>query len=75
MVGQLRDWAVVPSPKAVLIVSAHWESAPLALSASGPNVGLVYDFGGFAERYYRMTYETPDAGVARPADRRDDAGR
>ena len=33
----------------------------MALSASGPGVGLVYDFGGFAERYYRMTYETPDA--------------
>ena len=24
---------------------------------------LVYDFGGFAERYYRMTYQTPDASA------------
>ena len=52
--------ADLPRPKAILIVSAHWESAPVAVSA-GPGVGLVYDFGGFAERYYRMTYETPDA--------------
>ena len=60
--GQLRDLAAgLPRPKAILIVSAHWESAPVALSASGPRVGLVYDFGGFPERYYRMTYETPDA--------------
>ena len=60
--AQLRSLAGdIPRPTAILIVSAHWESAPLALSASGPGVGLVYDFGGFPERYYRMTYETPDA--------------
>lgn len=62
--SQLRTLAAdLPRPKAILIVSAHWESAPLMLSASGPGVGLVYDFGGFAERYYRMTYETPDASA------------
>ncbi|MCW2866826.1 MAG: dioxygenase, partial [Marmoricola sp.] len=62
--GQLRDLAAgLPRPTAILIVSAHWESAPLMLSASGPGTGLVYDFGGFAERYYRMTYATPDASA------------
>jgi 4,5-DOPA dioxygenase extradiol len=62
--AQLRDLAArLPRPKAILIVSAHWESAPLMLSASGPHVGLVYDFGGFAEKYYRMTYQTPDASA------------
>jgi 4,5-DOPA dioxygenase extradiol len=55
--------ADLPRPKAILIVSAHWESAPLSLSASGPGVGLVYDFGGFEERFYRMTYQTPDASA------------
>jgi 4,5-DOPA dioxygenase extradiol len=40
----------LPRPKAILIVSAHWESAPVSLSATGPGVGLVYDFGGFAEK-------------------------
>src|SRR6478609_6330562 len=60
--AQLRSLASdIPRPTAILIVSAHWESAPLALTASGPGVGLVYDFGGFPVRYYRMTYETPDA--------------
>jgi 4,5-DOPA dioxygenase extradiol len=62
--GQLRALAGdIPRPQAILIVSAHWESAPLSLSASGPGIPLVYDFGGFPERYYRMTYETPDATV------------
>ncbi|MDQ6934187.1 MAG: dioxygenase [Actinomycetota bacterium] len=60
--GQLRQLAEdLPRPTAILIVSAHWEEAPLTLTASGPGVPLVYDFGGFAERYYRMTYATPDA--------------
>jgi 4,5-DOPA dioxygenase extradiol len=59
---QLLDWAQsLPKPKAILIVSAHWESAPLMLSAPGANTPLVYDFGGFDQRYYTMKYATPDA--------------
>jgi 4,5-DOPA dioxygenase extradiol len=62
--AQLRAWAAsMPRPEAILIVSAHWESAPLSLSATGPATPLVYDFGGFAEHYYRMTYPTPDASA------------
>jgi 4,5-DOPA dioxygenase extradiol len=62
--SQLRSLAAdLPRPTAILIVSAHWESAPLSLSGSGPGVGLVYDFGGFEERFYRMTYQTPDASA------------
>ena len=59
---QLFDWAQsLPKPRSVLIVSAHWESAPLALSASAAHTPLVYDFGGFHPRYYSMTYATPEA--------------
>src|SRR3954468_23667599 len=58
--SQLSDLAAdLPRPTAILIVSAHWESAPVMLSADG--APLVYDFGGFAPKYYQMTYETPDA--------------
>jgi 4,5-DOPA dioxygenase extradiol len=53
----------LPKPTAVLIVSAHWESAPLSLSAPAANTPLVYDFGGFARRYYQLTYATPDASA------------
>ena len=60
--GQLKAWAAdLPRPNAILIVSAHWESAPVSLSATAPGTPLVYDFGGFAPKYYNMRYETPDA--------------
>lgn len=49
------------TPKAILIVSAHWESAPISLTASGLGAELVYDFGGFDPKYYQMRYDTPDA--------------
>jgi 4,5-DOPA dioxygenase extradiol len=59
--NQLHDWArALPKPKAILIVSAHWESAPLAISSTQPTE-LVYDFGGFSPLYYRMRYDTPEA--------------
>ena len=51
----------LPRPTAILIVSAHWESAPLSLSAH--TAPLVYDFGGFAPKYDQMTYETPDSSA------------
>jgi 4,5-DOPA dioxygenase extradiol len=58
--GQLAGLAAeLPRPEAILIFSAHWESAPVMLSADG--APLVYDFGGFAQRYYQMTYRTPPA--------------
>ncbi|HEY8532595.1 MAG TPA: class III extradiol ring-cleavage dioxygenase [Micromonospora sp.] len=61
-IRQLFQWAQsLPKPRGILIVSAHWESAPLALSASAANTPLVYDFYGFHPRYYQMTYPTPDA--------------
>ncbi len=43
---QLVNWArSMPKPKAILIVSAHWESEALAISSTAPTE-LVYDFGG-----------------------------
>jgi 4,5-DOPA dioxygenase extradiol len=62
--GQLAAWARdLPRPKAILIVSAHWESAPVSLSATAPGTPLVYDFGGFPRNYYEMTYPTPYASA------------
>ena len=57
---ELFDWARrLPKPKAILIVSAHWESDALGTTSTAP-AELVYDFGGFAPMYYRMRYDTPD---------------
>jgi 4,5-DOPA dioxygenase extradiol len=61
---ELFAWAQhLPKPKSILIVSAHWEAAPLSLSASAANTPLVYDFGGFARRYFELKYPTPDASA------------
>src|SRR6266850_1831032 len=59
--GQLAQWAAdLPRPKAILIVSAHWEEAPLMIGATRP-VPLVYDFYGFPEKYYQVRYPSPGA--------------
>ncbi len=59
--GQLAGWArQLPKPKSVLMVSAHWEAAPLALGATS-TVPLVYDFWGFPEKYYTVRYPAPGA--------------
>ncbi|WP_181383648.1 dioxygenase [Streptomyces sp. NWU339] len=59
--GQLATWsAELPRPKAILVVSAHWEEAPLALGAT-ETVPLVYDFWGFPEHYYQVKYGAPGA--------------
>ena len=59
--GELGGWAAaMPRPSSILIVSAHWQTAPMAISATR-RVPLVYDFYGFPEHYYRMTYDAPGA--------------
>ncbi|KUJ70170.1 dioxygenase [Streptomyces albus subsp. albus] len=59
--GQLAAWSAgLPRPTAILMVSAHWEEAPLALGATR-QVPLVYDFWGFPEHYYRVRYAAPGA--------------
>lgn len=59
--SQLADWSArLPRPRAILMVSAHWESAPVTLGATR-TVPLVYDFGGFPEHYYRVRYAAPGA--------------
>ncbi len=59
--GQLAAWSAdLPKPTAILVVSAHWEEAPLTLGAT-ETVPLVYDFWGFPERYYQVEYAAPGA--------------
>ncbi len=58
----LFDWGQkMPKPRGIVIVSAHWENAPLAISGSAPGTELYYDFGGFHPRYYSLQYRSPDA--------------
>ncbi len=58
---QLAAWSgELARPSAILIVSAHWEAAPLTLGATS-TVPLTYDFWGFPEHYYRVRYPAPGA--------------
>jgi len=41
-------------------VSAHWENDPLTVSAT-TTAPLYYDFWGFPQRYYEVTYPAPGA--------------
>ena len=60
--SELSAWSDrLDKPKAILIVSAHWESAPLSLSSTEPGTPLIYDFGGFAPKYYEIQYQAPAA--------------
>lgn len=61
-VSQLDGWARdLPRPTAILVVSAHWESAPLTIGSTVTGTPLTYDFGGFDPKYYRVTYPSPGA--------------
>ncbi|HUK69339.1 MAG TPA: class III extradiol ring-cleavage dioxygenase [Streptosporangiaceae bacterium] len=61
-VTQLSAWAqALPRPRAILVVSAHWEAAPLTIGATRDATPLVYDFYGFPERYYLTKYPAPGA--------------
>jgi 4,5-DOPA dioxygenase extradiol len=60
-VAQLAAWGVaLPRPKAILVMSAHWEARPLSIGAT-ERVPLVYDFYGFPEKFYRIQYPSPGA--------------
>lgn len=61
-VGELSEWSArLPRPTAILVVSAHWESAPLTIGATATGTPLVYDFGGFPRRFYEVTYASAGA--------------
>lgn len=52
-------------PKAVVLFSAHWEEPVQTIGAADP-YGTIYDFSGFQEELYRITYPAPgDPQLAR----------
>lgn len=60
-IDELARWArALEKPKAILMVSAHWEQKPISLGAT-KTVPLVYDFYGFPDKYYEQRYEAPGA--------------
>ena len=60
-VEELGAWGKeLPRPKSILVLSAHWEERPITLGATTVRP-LVYDFYGFPERYYEVSYPSPGA--------------
>lgn len=50
----------VPTPAAILVVSAHWEARQPTASLSGAPE-TIHDFSGFAPALHRMQYPAPGA--------------
>jgi 4,5-DOPA dioxygenase extradiol len=78
----LKTYAAdLPRPTAIVVASAHWETAEPRVTAS-PKPPTIHDFGGFPEALHRMQYPAPgdpdlaaravallrDAGFAAAAD-------
>ena len=60
MAAYLRglDSSIGARPKAVLVISGHWEAArPTVNTAEHPS--LLFDYYGFPEHTYRLTYPAP----------------
>ncbi|HEX6636247.1 MAG TPA: class III extradiol ring-cleavage dioxygenase [Steroidobacteraceae bacterium] len=45
-------------PRAVLMISAHWEEPEFTLTAH-PAPPMIYDYGGFPDYTYRIRYDAP----------------
>jgi 4,5-DOPA dioxygenase extradiol len=45
-------------PSAIVVVSAHWESNPISITAS-PNPSMLYDYSGFPPETYKYEYPAP----------------
>lgn len=76
----VRSLQLIPAelgvaPRAILMVSAHWETADFTVQTH-PNPPMLYDYGGFPEFTYHVSYPAPGAPdvAARAVELLGDAG-
>lgn len=48
-------------PRAILIVSGHWEEAAFTFTGAAAHPGLIYDYYGFPPETYRLGWPAPGA--------------
>lgn len=59
--GDLTRWAKqMPEPRAILVISAHWQDTP-ATAGTTRIRDLMYDFYGFPDELYELEYKSPGA--------------
>ena len=51
----------LPRPASILVVSAHWEDAPVTIGVTSGHADLLYDFWGFPDFMYDLQYPAPGA--------------
>ncbi len=57
--AELAAWAAsMPKPRAILVVSAHWQQSPPCLGTQRTRE-LIYDFHGFPQALYQLRYPAP----------------
>jgi aromatic ring-opening dioxygenase catalytic subunit (LigB family) len=48
-------------PKALLVVSGHWEAPAFTFTGAADHPGLIFDYYGFPPETYRLTWPAPGA--------------